>query len=118
MDLGLTGTVAVVMAASRGLGRATAELLAQEGCDLAIASRRQDAIDAVADSIRQATGRTVLARTVDLSKAESISGFKAEVEAAFGRVDILVNNGGGPPPGTFPTCSMTAISRPPPSSCC
>lgn len=103
MDYGLGGTVAVVMAASRGLGRACAEALAREGCDLAIASRRSDAIEATAQAIRQATGRKVLALPCDVADPEQITAFAERVAATYGRVDVLVNNGGGPPPGTFDT---------------
>jgi 3-oxoacyl-[acyl-carrier protein] reductase len=101
MDLGLDGCVAVVLAASRGLGRASAEALAREGCDLAIASRRVDAIERAAQEIRAATGRTVVAHAVDVTKPETITAFADQVTKAYGRVDVLVNNGGGPPPGTF-----------------
>lgn len=103
MVLGLGGCVAVVMAASRGLGRASAEALAREGCDLAIASRRQDAIERAAQEIRAATGRQVLAMAVDATRPEQITAFAERVTAHYGRVDVLVNNGGGPPPGTFET---------------
>jgi 3-oxoacyl-[acyl-carrier protein] reductase len=101
MDLGLTGRVAVVMAASRGLGRATAQALAAEGCDLAIASRDPARIEAAAADIRARSGRRVLAAAVDVTRADAIAAFAEQVQAAYGRTDILVNNGGGPPPGTF-----------------
>lgn len=103
MDYGLSGTVAVVMAASRGLGRATAELLAREGCDLAIASRRPDAIEATAQAIRQSTGRKVLAVPCDVADPEQVTAFAERVARTYGQVDVLVNNSGGPPPGTFDT---------------
>jgi len=110
MDYGLTGTVAVVMAASRGLGRASALALAREGCDLAIVSRRADAIEATAAEIRAATGRRVLAQAVDVTRAPEISAFAAQVAATYGTVDILVNNGGGPAPGTFDTLEPEQFS--------
>jgi 3-oxoacyl-[acyl-carrier protein] reductase len=111
MDLGLKGAVAVVMAASRGLGRASAEALAREGCDLAIASRRPDAIEAVAVAIRSATGRRVLAIPADLVSATDIARVNERVAAEYGRVDILVNNGGGPPAGTFDALDDTAFAK-------
>ncbi|HYE06268.1 MAG TPA: SDR family oxidoreductase [Planctomycetota bacterium] len=111
MDLGLTGSVAVVCAASRGLGRACATALAQEGCDLAICSRTPDAIEATAAQLRQATGRQVLAQVVDVTRPEDIAAFAAAVRARFGRCDILVNNSGGPPAGTFDQLDETAWSR-------
>lgn len=101
MDLGLNGRVAVVMAASRGLGRAVATALAAEGCDLAIASRDAGRIAATAAVIRAATGRRVISAAVDVTKADAIAAFAATVQDTYGRVDILINNGGGPPPGTF-----------------
>ncbi len=110
MDFGLTGKVAVVMAASRGLGRATALALAQEGAHLAIASRERTRIEAAAAEIRAATGARVLAQAVDVTKAGEITAFAARVAAEYGRVDVLVNNGGGPPPGTFDTLDEGAFS--------
>ncbi len=101
MDFALTGKIAVVMAASRGLGRATALALAQEGAHLAIASRHAGRIDAAAAEIRAATGVRVLTQAVDVTKAADIAAFAARVAGEYGRVDVLVNNGGGPPPGTF-----------------
>jgi 3-oxoacyl-[acyl-carrier protein] reductase len=101
MDYGLAGTVAVVMAASRGLGRACAEALAREGCDLAIASRKPESIERAAKEIRERTGRKVVAHAVDVNDSEGITAFAEQVAKAYGRVDVLVNNGGGPPPGTF-----------------
>jgi len=110
MDYGLSGTVAVVMAASRGLGRAAALALAREGCDLAIVSRRAEAIEATAQEIRTSTGRRVLAQAVDVTKAQDIAAFTAQVAATYGRVDILVNNGGGPAPGTFDSLESEQFS--------
>lgn len=101
MDLGLTGKIAVVYAASRGLGLASARLLAEEGCDLAICSRDDGRIESAASAIRAATGRRVLARAVDVSDAPGHAAFAEAVRAAYGRCDILVLNGGGPKPGTF-----------------
>jgi 3-oxoacyl-[acyl-carrier protein] reductase len=105
MDLQLTDRVAVVFAASRGLGKACAIALANEGCHLAICSRKQSSLDALADSIRQSTGRRVLARAVDVNKPEQIDAFAQAVASEYGRADILITNSGGPPPGTFDTLS-------------
>ncbi len=107
MDLGLTGKIAVVMAASRGLGKASARLLAEEGADLAIASRDPAKIAATAAEIAAATGRRVLHHAVDVTKPADI----ARVASEFGRVDVLVNNGGGPPPGTFDTLDDNAFAK-------
>jgi 3-oxoacyl-[acyl-carrier protein] reductase len=101
MDLGLQGHVAVVFAASRGLGLACATALAQEGCDLAICSRSQAAIQQAAEQIKAQTGRKVLWQVVDVVGPEQTEAFAAAVEREYGQVDILVNNSGGPPPGDF-----------------
>lgn len=105
MDLGLAGKIAVVAAASRGLGKACALMLAREGCDLAICSRDQTAIERAGKEIADATGRRVVARACDLTNAESVKGFAGEIEKAYGAADILVNNCGGPKPGTFDALS-------------
>ncbi|MGE5672818.1 MAG: SDR family oxidoreductase [Mycobacterium leprae] len=101
MDYGLEGKVALVTAASKGLGRASALALAREGCDLAICSRNAAEIEAAAAAIRQETGRKVLAVAADMSKAADIERLLAETMATYGGVDILVGNTGGPPPGPF-----------------
>lgn len=101
MDLGLADRVALVAAASRGLGRATALRLAQEGATVAICARGEDGLRAAAADIRSATGRPVLAMPADVSKATDVRRLVDAVIAEFGRIDILVANAGGPPPGTF-----------------
>jgi 3-oxoacyl-[acyl-carrier protein] reductase len=101
MELGLTGKVALVAAASKGLGKAAALELAREGCDVAIAARNGDALQATADEIRAATGRRVLAVPADVSQEADLDALVEAVVAEYGRVDVLVNNAGGPPPGTF-----------------
>lgn len=99
MDFGLKDKVAVVLAASSGIGRGIATVLAQEGCNLAICARNTSRLALVADEIRSDTGVKVLAETADVGNAASLDGFFDQVFAAFGKVDILVNNSGGPPPG-------------------
>ncbi len=109
MDLGLSQSIAVVYAASRGLGRACAETLAAEGCDLAICSRDGARIEATAAAIRAATGRRVLARALDVRDAAAHTAFAADVRATYGRCDIVVLNSGGPQPGTFDTLDADAF---------
>ena len=94
MDLGLEGKVAVVTAASEGLGLGCAERLAQEGCHLAICSRRAESLAAARLRIDAAGPGEVLARQADLASANDVTRFAAEVADAFGRVDILVINSG------------------------
>ena len=101
MDLGLTGRVALVLAASKGLGRATAARLAAEGADVAIGARDPQALDLAAAAIREETGRRVLAVPVDVTKPDDAAAFVDAAAGTFGRVDILVNNAGGPPFGHF-----------------
>jgi 3-oxoacyl-[acyl-carrier protein] reductase len=93
--------VAVVMGASRGLGRAVADSLAREGCHLAIASRNAAAIGSAGKAIEAAHGVRVLTETADVTEAGQISAFAERVGREFGRADILVNNSGGPRPGRF-----------------
>jgi len=99
MDLGLKGKVAVVLAASSGIGRGIATVLAQEGCNLAICAREPSRLASVADEIRSTTGVEVFASAADVGDADSLNGFLDQAFSVFGKVDILVNNAGGPPPG-------------------
>ena len=110
MDLGLSSSIAVVYAASRGLGRACAEALAAEGCDLAICSRDGTRIEAAAAAIRAATGRRVLAYPLDVTDAGAHAAFANAVCTTYGRCDIVVLNGGGPQPGTFDTLDANAFA--------
>jgi 3-oxoacyl-[acyl-carrier protein] reductase len=97
MDLELRDKVAIVGGASKGLGRACAEVLAQEGCRVAVCSRTKDDLETAAAEIRAATGREVLAFPGDLDRPETIRDLVAATVARFGRLDVLVNNSGGPP---------------------
>lgn len=100
MELDLKGKVALVAAASRGLGRAAAMELAREGARLAICSR-SSAIHAAARDIASETGADVLAQQADVGDAAQVRGLVAAVLERFGQVDILIANCGGPPPGPF-----------------
>ena len=111
MDLGLRGKVALVAAASKGLGRAVAEELAAEGAKLAICSRDAEAIEAVGNEIAKRTGAEVLARAADVSRTADVDAFVDTALSIFGRVDILLTNSGGPPPGRFETLDMAAWQK-------
>jgi 3-oxoacyl-[acyl-carrier protein] reductase len=100
MDLGLSEKVAVVTAASKGLGKAAALAMAREGASLAICAR-SEAVESAAAEIRQETGRDVLAQRADLTRASDVEAFAQATLARYGRVDILVVNSGGPPAGPF-----------------
>ena len=95
MDLGLKGRVALVMGASRGLGRATAAVLAREGATVAIASRSLERLEEAAAEI----GGRATAFVADASDTERLATLPGEVAAALGPVEILVLNSGGPPLG-------------------
>ena len=97
MDLGLKDKVAIIGGASKGLGRACAEVLAEEGMKLAICSRSQASIDEAAAAIRKASGVEVLAYAGDLDQHDAIKGLFAATLKKFGRIDVLVSNSGGPP---------------------
>jgi 3-oxoacyl-[acyl-carrier protein] reductase len=97
MDLMLKGKVAIVGGASKGLGRACAQSLAEEGVNLAICSRSQADLEKAAQEIRTATGVEVLAHPGDLDRHDTIRGLISATVERFGRLDILVNNSGGPP---------------------
>lgn len=100
MDTGLKGKVAVVTAASAGLGKAVATAFADEGANVVMCSRSQERIEAAAADVRD-RGVDVLALEADVTKPEDIERlFSAAVER-FGGVDVLVTNAGGPPAGTF-----------------
>lgn len=94
MDLGLKGKVAVVTGASRGIGRAIAQELASEGCDIAVAARDAGALEGLASEIRNTTGRRVLVQRVDLREPDAPARLVDATVAEFKRLDILVNNAG------------------------
>ncbi len=97
MDLHLTNKVAIVLAASKGLGKAIATALSAEGAKVIIGSRDKDELGKTATEIHKATGNPVTAITIDVSQSESIENFVTEAASVYGRIDILLNNAGGPP---------------------
>ena len=101
MDLGLTGKAAAVAAASRGLGRAAAHALAAEGCAVALCGRDEARVREAAEAIARETGARTLAVKADVGVAADCRGFVTQAAEAFGRLDILVTNTGGPKPGGF-----------------
>ena len=97
MDLGIAGRVALVCAASKGLGKACALALAREGVNVTILARGAEALEATAAEIRTATGAEVTTVAADVTTAEG----RERIFAACPSPDILVNNAGGPPPGDW-----------------
>jgi 3-oxoacyl-[acyl-carrier protein] reductase len=101
MNLGLEGKVALVAAASRGLGRAIATELAVEGASVSMCARDAASLERTQRDIEARTGRKPLAITADVSRADDVARFVDATLAQFGRVDVLVTNAGGPPAGLF-----------------
>lgn len=101
MDFGLKGRVAIVAAASKGLGRAVAEELAREGADVAICARGAAELEKTAAAIEKASGRAPLWQALDVTRYEDVRNFVAAAEKRFGAADICVTNAGGPPSKTF-----------------
>jgi 3-oxoacyl-[acyl-carrier protein] reductase len=97
MDLKLTNKVAIVLAASKGLGKAIATTLSAEGAKVIIGSRDKAELDKTAAEIQQRTGNEVIAMAIDMSKGDEIDEFIKQAGAKFGHIDILLNNAGGPP---------------------
>ena len=97
MDLNLNGKVALVGGASKGLGRACAQELAQEGVKVAICSRTEADLQQAASEIRESTGADVFVYAGDLDSYETIQNLVSATVDHFGKLDILVANSGGPP---------------------
>jgi 3-oxoacyl-[acyl-carrier protein] reductase len=101
VDLGLRNRVALVAAASRGLGRAIAEELAAEGAALVMCARDRHVLERARAEIAERTHVDVHVVVADVATREGTDSVVAEALARFGRVDVLVTNAGGPPPGPF-----------------
>ena len=104
MDLGISGRTALVTGASAGLGLACAQALAAEGVRVAVASRSADKLAAAVATL---DGDPVML-TVDLSDPASVDALVDDATEALGHVDILIANGGGPPPGNFTSTDVDA----------
>ena len=102
MDLGLQGRRAAVAASSRGLGFACAAALAAEGVRVALCGRSEDAVESAAARLPGSP----IALVEDVGTVEGATRFVERAAAGLGGVDILVTNGGGPPPGTFATTPL------------
>jgi 3-oxoacyl-[acyl-carrier protein] reductase len=99
MDLGLKGKVALVTAASKGMGRACALGFASEGARVMMCARTESDLKSAADDVRTKTGAEVRAMVADVTKARDVSQLVARTREAFGGIDVLVANCGGPPRG-------------------
>lgn len=111
MDLGLRDRVALVAASSQGLGLATAEAFAAEGCRVAMCARNQRALAASAETIEQKHKVEVLTEALDVTHPAAVSRFVTQVADRFGGVDICVTNAGGPPAKGFLAASLEDWQR-------
>lgn len=101
MELGLRGKVAMVAAASKGLGYGIARELAREGALVSIGSRNETDIFDAAETLAEETGSEVLANVLDAASVDSIAKWVENTTETFGGVEMLVVNAGGPPAGIF-----------------
>lgn len=111
MDLGLKDRVALVAASSQGIGRATAEAFAAEGCRIAMCARNKQTLQASAEKIRKQYKVEVLEEAFDVTDAAAVSRFVAAVAGKFGSVDICVTNAGGPPAKGFLAATLEEWQR-------
>jgi len=106
MDLGIKGRVAIVAASSQGIGLATAEAFAAEGCRVAMCARSDRTLQAAAEKIRKQHGSDLLAEALNVNNAAAVGRFVASVAGKFGSIDICVTNAGGPPAKGFLAASL------------
>ena len=110
MDLGLRDRVALVAGSSRGLGRAIAEELAAEGAAVVLCARREDSLREARENLEQ-RGARVIGVAADLAEPSHVERVVDAGMHAFGRIDVLVTNAGGPPAGPFESHSPEAWQR-------
>ena len=101
MDSGLKGKIVLITASSSGIGKAVAELFAQEGCRIAISSRSKENLLSAAKELKEKYSIEPFWSVCDLNKQKDIENTFSAVSRNFGNIDILVNNCGGPTPGLF-----------------
>ena len=106
MDTGLKNRVAIVAASSQGIGRATAEGFAAEGCRVAMCARTPPALHAAAERIEKQYSAEVFTQALDVTDAAAVHRFVDAVVGKFGSVDICVTNAGGPPAKGFLAASI------------
>ncbi len=110
MDLQLNGKTAVVAASSKGLGFATAKILAEEGANVVISGRNAESLYAAEQSLNRIT-KNILAVQCDVTDSAQVQNMIDQTIAQFGGIDIVVTNAGGPPAGTFATTPLSAYQK-------
>jgi 3-oxoacyl-[acyl-carrier protein] reductase len=111
MDTGLKNRVAIVAASSQGIGRATAEAFAAEGCRVAMCARNAQTLRTAAERMEKQYSAEVFTQTLDVTDAEAVHRFVAAVVSKFGGVDICVTNAGGPPAKGFLAATLEEWQR-------
>ncbi len=111
MDLGLAGRVALVCGSTKGLGRAVAKLLAQEGARVAVNGRHDDSVQHVARELASETGQSVLPFVADVGVPAQAEGLVERVHHELGRLDVLFCNASGPPAAPFSHQTGEAFHR-------
>src|SRR5713226_2452183 len=111
MDLGLAGRVALVCGSTKGLGRAVAKALAQEGARVAVNGRHQDSVERVAQQLEAETSRTVVPLVADVGIPAEAEGMVERVARELGRLDVLFCNASGPPAAPFSQQTGEAFHR-------
>ncbi|WP_188205143.1 SDR family oxidoreductase [Desemzia incerta] len=101
MDLGLTNKVVLVVASSKGLGKAVAKELAKEGANVMLTSRSAESLKKAAEEIQEEAKEKIAYFPADITKPEDIKSLVKETREKLGKIDVLVNNAGGPPSGNF-----------------
>ena len=112
MDLELEGRAAIVTGGSRGIGKAIARALAEEGVDVAIAARTREPLEAAAAELAAATGRRIVPVVADTGSTPAVEAMVAEAVARLGRLDILVNNAARPSGGPGPAPALEEATPP------
>jgi 3-oxoacyl-[acyl-carrier protein] reductase len=111
MDLGLKNRTALIAASSQGIGLATAEAFAAEGCRIAMCARNQATLEAAAEKIRKQHTAEILAEAFDVTDPAAVTKFVGAVVQKFGSIDICVTNAGGPPAKGFLSATLDDWKR-------
>src|SRR5690554_3806476 len=110
MEFDIRGKVAIVGGSSKGLGKACAVALAKEGVNIVLCARQEEALQGAKTEI-EALGVEVLALSVDMASEDDNQRIIDETLRRFGRIDILINNSGGPKPGTFREITLSDLDE-------